>query len=311
MRPAQYKDKVDELLGQGRELSTDDFFAACESMPHPSVYARIRSLLQAGRLSRIGRGIYVPVHKPRYQPVVTSWMEDVNRLLVSSCEGVNNCIIQKGGNLYVETARSDIPLVESVLRGKYGRVVRNKDADGFPAPLDGYIIVGPLVSDAPIDRAAGIPVPSIEKDLVDTLTGKEDESRYFQRIMEVYPVNINRLRRYAARRGLSEELSARLSCLDTTRLEMFSRVQNYLYGTAITKAWVFGSFARGEEDSESDLDILVDYDRGSGLSLLDIIRYKLDLEKMIHREVDLVVDGTLRPFAVPSANRDKYLVYER
>jgi predicted nucleotidyltransferase len=311
MRPARFKDEVDELLGQGRELSTADFFAICQGMPQSSVYARIRSLLQAGRLSRTGRGIYVPVHKPHYHPVVTPWMEDVNRLLVDRCEGVNNCIFQKGGNLYVETARSDIPVIESTLREQYEKVIHKKDADAFPAPLDGYIVVGLLVSDAPVDRFSDISVPSIEKDLVDTLTDGEDGSRHFQRIMEVYPVNINRLRRYAARRGLSEELSARLAGLDSSRMEMFSRIQNYLYGTAITKAWVFGSFARREETPESDLDILVDYDKGAGVSLLDIIRYQRDLEKMIHREVDLVVDGTLRPFAVPSANRDKYLVYER
>ena len=82
-------------------------------------------------------------------------------------------------------------------------------------------------------------------------------------------------------------------------------------GTAIVKAWVFGSFARGEEKKDSDLDILVDYDPSANLSLLGAIRYKLDMEKLIGREVDLVENGYLKPFAIPSCERDKYLIYER
>ena len=77
------------------------------------------------------------------------------------------------------------------------------------------------------------------------------------------------------------------------------------------RAWVFGSFARGEETPDSDLDLLVDYDWSSSLSLLDIVRFKLDLEKRLGREVDLVENGYLKPFAQPSAEREKYLVYEK
>jgi len=36
-----------------------------------------------------------------------------------------------------------------------------------------------------------------------------------------------------------------------------------------------------------------------------------DLEDLLHRPVDLVVEGTLLPFASESANRDKILIYER
>lgn len=37
----------------------------------------------------------------------------------------------------------------------------------------------------------------------------------------------------------------------------------------------------------------------------------LDLEAAIGREVDLVEYRSLKPFAVQSAERDKYLIYER
>ena len=56
---------------------------------------------------------------------------------------------------------------------------------------------------------------------------------------------------------------------------------------------------------------MVDYAKDVTLSLLDIVRFKLNLESLIGREVDLVQNGFLKPFAVPSAERDKYLIYER
>lgn len=37
----------------------------------------------------------------------------------------------------------------------------------------------------------------------------------------------------------------------------------------------------------------------------------VDLEKLLCRRVDIVEEGTLLPFAVESANRDKKLIYER
>ena len=74
---------------------------------------------------------------------------------------------------------------------------------------------------------------------------------------------------------------------------------------------MFGSFARREETPKSDLDLLVKYDRTQKVSLFDISGYMLDLEAAIGREVDLVEYRSLKPFAVQSAERDKYLIYER
>ncbi|MBO6081884.1 MAG: nucleotidyltransferase domain-containing protein [Bacteroidales bacterium] len=92
---------------------------------------------------------------------------------------------------------------------------------------------------------------------------------------------------------------------------MFSSLQNYLSSIPVIRAWVFGSFARGEETAESDLDLLVDYDKSEKISLFDIVGYKLEMEKIAGREVDLVENGFLKSFAVPSAEKDKYLIYEK
>ena len=87
-------------------------------------------------------------------------------------------------------------------------------------------------------------------------------------------------------------------------------ISEYFKTKPVDKAWVFGSYSRGEENPGSDVDILISFVPGTkmGLAFFGMI---CDLEALLHRSVDLVVDGDLMPFAEESANRDKILVYER
>ena len=92
---------------------------------------------------------------------------------------------------------------------------------------------------------------------------------------------------------------------------MLHTIADYFKNQPVLKAWLFGSFARGEETPTSDVDLLVIYDDNEGVSLLKHASMIVDLERLLNRPVDIVEDGTLLPFAVESANRDKKLIYER
>ena len=87
-------------------------------------------------------------------------------------------------------------------------------------------------------------------------------------------------------------------------------LSNYFKSKPVEKAWVFGSYSRGEETGSSDVDILVTLtpDSHMGLQFFGMI---VDLEQLLGRPVDLVVEGNLLPFARESAEKDKVLVYER
>ena len=315
MRDFNYRGEINVLLDREGALAVKDFMTAWPGVPKPTVYSRIHLMLQDGVLSQVGRGQYIATHKPVFRYEVSDWMREVNLWLIDHCEGVDLCMYEKGGNLHVEVYKAFIGQVVSILKKKYVKVILDKDEAAFPLALEGYIVVGPMVSDAPLAEVEDVRLPSLEKSLVDRIAeSKKDIAPHkleFQKVMEVYPVNVNRMMRYAARRGLKDELSDCISSLDSERLKMFSSLQRYLSGIPVLRAWVFGSFARGEETPESDLDLLVDYDWSSSLSLLDIVRFKLDLEKRLGREVDLVENGYLKPFAQPSAEREKYLVYEK
>lgn len=57
---------------------------------------------------------------------------------------------------------------------------------------------------------------------------------------------------------------------------------------------VFGSTARGAASDDSDVDILVDLE--SGRSLLDHVGLQLELEELLGRSVDVVVEGGMSPY---------------
>ena len=88
-------------------------------------------------------------------------------------------------------------------------------------------------------------------------------------------------------------------------------VADYFKEQPVLKAWLFGSYSRGEQTEASDVDILVQYDRSQRIGLLKIAGMHIDLENLLGHRVDIVEDGTLRPWAVESVNKDKCLIYER
>ena len=92
---------------------------------------------------------------------------------------------------------------------------------------------------------------------------------------------------------------------------MIREMADYFKTQPVTKAWLFGSYARGEETLDSDIDILVKYDENARISLLTISHMMGEIEQRIGRRVDLVEEGCLLPFAVETANRDTQLIYER
>ena len=93
---------------------------------------------------------------------------------------------------------------------------------------------------------------------------------------------------------------------------MIDMIADYFKTQPVLKAWLFGSYARGEETSDSDVDVLFVPDRSDKpFTLFTMAKMYQDLKKMLDKEVDLVEEGSLRPYASESAEQDKKLIYER
>lgn len=90
-----------------------------------------------------------------------------------------------------------------------------------------------------------------------------------------------------------------------------AKISDYFSTKPVVKAFVFGSFARGENGPDSDVDILVTFDPEAGVSLFDHMEMTYELEDILGVDVDLVTEGTLLPRIAKSADKEKILVYER
>ena len=80
------------------------------------------------------------------------------------------------------------------------------------------------------------------------------------------------------------------------------KLESILKSYGVTKVSVFGSFARGDADPESDLDLLVSYKPGT--SLFDVIDLQDELERTLGRKVDLVSEKYIQPRLAKRIKKD-------
>ena len=303
-----------EGLMNRQEICTADFFDAMPGLPSATVRTRIRSLVQSGEMIPVAQGRYTPVRKPRYEVELSDRMKDVNAFLIDQCPGMSFCMLERGGNLFVSVLRREAFQAATILRTRYLQVYERKLVPD-ESVLSGAILVDCLVSEAPLEEWDGIVVPSIEKQLVDAVVDSSaDGSRVeetFQRSFEQYNVNRGHLLRYARRRNAYEKVMSLLSSLDQDRIETVNRIARYFSQKPVDKVWLFGSFSRHEERPDSDIDILISPSPSAKISLFTLGGFYSDLTEMLQREVDIVLERSLKPFARDSVNKDKRLIYER
>lgn len=253
-----------------------------------------------------------------YRSIITPKMREVADHLIDSFVGMDHCITESGRNLVVEVPKGMCEQVRASLKSKFDDVALIRNAYAMIDDLHDFILVKPLVSEAPLRYEDGIMVPALEKLLVDHDADKEyasltneDIQREYQRAFEVYPVNTSRLLRYAARKGEKEETLKRVSQIDQDRVKIIKSIQDFFLNEPVKKAWMFGSFSRMEDGPESDIDILVDLDHSVPVGLIQYAGMANELEGILGRKVDLVAECSVKPFAQANIDHDKVLIYER
>ena len=92
---------------------------------------------------------------------------------------------------------------------------------------------------------------------------------------------------------------------------IINKLKTFFVAQPVERAWVFGSYSRGDETRRSDIDILVRFDNGVQITLFKYASMVNSLQKLLHKKVDLVEEGQLKTFAQNSAEQEKILIYER
>lgn len=92
-----------------------------------------------------------------------------------------------------------------------------------------------------------------------------------------------------------------------TKAETIKTIVNYLQKQKVQEVGIFGSFARNEMTQDSDIDVLVEYSRGT--TILDIVKMKQELFILIGRKVDLVSKRAVQKRIMENIKNDLQTVY--
>lgn len=88
------------------------------------------------------------------------------------------------------------------------------------------------------------------------------------------------------------------------------KIKTVLELSPVDRAYVFGSYARGDADKNSDIDILLELDYNQHIGL-GFIKLKNDLEDILKKPVDLLTEKSISKHISPFIESDKKLIYER
>lgn len=92
--------------------------------------------------------------------------------------------------------------------------------------------------------------------------------------------------------------------IETIKTKAVPIFKNY----GINQAYIFGSFARGEQNQDSDIDFLIEYDPNSDFSLFELVELKYTLEEVFQRKVDVVTQGALSKYIKPYILKDMKVI---
>lgn len=89
-----------------------------------------------------------------------------------------------------------------------------------------------------------------------------------------------------------------------------SLIIRYFEEQPVLRAWIFGSYADGNANEDSDVDILVELDPSVPVGLY-FIQMIFDLEEITGKKIDLVTYSSLSLFLKPFVESQKRLIYEK
>lgn len=97
-----------------------------------------------------------------------------------------------------------------------------------------------------------------------------------------------------------------------TREEAIARIKPHeaeLRAAGITSLALFGSIARGDQREDSDVDLMCEIDRASGMSLIEFAGLQTRLEWVVECPIDLVVRTAMRPRIRAQAEADMVSIF--
>jgi len=90
-------------------------------------------------------------------------------------------------------------------------------------------------------------------------------------------------------------------------------IKNIIYIVAtkygVERVVLFGSYAKGEEKKDSDIDLLID--KGEIKGLFQFVAFKRELEENLKKPVDVLTKGSLSKKILNKINKEEVVLYEK
>ena len=223
-------DKILNYAASLQQFSVDDIPAdVISDVERNTLSWHLSNLCKKGKLRRVGRGIYTIQTANTFLVKTNAKVRSLYRSLLRQYPFADFCVysanvitpllhdMMPNNTIYVETNRDTIMSVFEMLLPKYkGRLFLAPTKEIATTYIEfsrENIIVKPLVTEAPLTLDGKVPVPTLEKLLVDTrvdadysyLQGYEN-LEMLRTAISHYNVNRNRLLRYADRRNLKNSI---------------------------------------------------------------------------------------------------------
>ena len=95
---------------------------------------------------------------------------------------------------------------------------------------------------------------------------------------------------------------------ETATNMIFKKVTSILATYGAKKISIFGSYARGEANPKSDMDIIVEFSERK--TLLDIVGIEQELSEALGIKVDLLTEKSISPYLVDRIKKEMVVIYE-
>ncbi|MEI8096288.1 MAG: DUF6577 family protein [Spirochaetales bacterium] len=231
------------LFTRSLEVSTQeihDWFAKSEpQIPRATVNWRVYQMVRSGRLVRVRRGRFKPGNggKPVWVPIGSN--HEVTRILseefplATSCQWSTEAI----GEFQQHVSSSPFAIIEverDALPGVFYRIKEvipdtflepsRKVVEEYVTGRRNVVVVKTLISESPLSGSGENRRPTLEKVLVDLVADSDlffylqgvELGTIYQNAQAKYELRIDRLLRYARRRGREGEVIQLLNPLETS-----------------------------------------------------------------------------------------------
>ena len=88
---------------------------------------------------------------------------------------------------------------------------------------------------------------------------------------------------------------------------IFEQIILSLKEEGATRVAIFGSYARGEEQPGSDVDVIVEFSERK--SLLQLVRIERELREVLGTKVELLTESSISPYLIDRVKDEMEVIY--